>query len=308
MRTWQKRARLVIAIAAVAFVIVVAFAFKPRQRAGGQAGVDRTDPKALVETAGGRTIRINREHEDIRVEYERLLSYTNGATKMLGVKVVTQRAGGRILTMTGKEGSVAEKETDFVLTGDVQVTDDAGMVVRTERATYAEDQGVVRAPGPMKFSRGRTSGSAVGFTYDKNSSVLTLLERVSMHMSPDRQGVGGMEVSGDTAEFNRQDKRIIFGRGLKATRGRQTMQSDFGVVHLSADEERLEAIELRGGSRITGCRDRRRWAAIHGRPRCRSEVRSGRPGHGARARRRKRGHSTGGPAWPGRPADQRRDG
>ena len=252
MRTWQRRARLVIAIAAVAFAIVVAFAFKPRQQGAGTAAVDRTDPQALVETAGGRTIRINREHEDIAVEYERLLTYPDRATRMLGVKVVTQRAGGRTLTMTGKEGSVAQKETDFVLTGDVRLADDAGMTVRTEQATFAEDEGILRAPGPVAFSRGRTSGTAVGFTYDKNRDVLTLLGRVSMQMTPDAQGAGAMDVSGDTAEFDRVSKTIVFGKGLKAIRGRQTIQSDVGTVRLSPDDERLEAIELRGRSRVGG--------------------------------------------------------
>ncbi len=55
MTNWQRRARLVIAVAAVAFAVVVAFAFRRRGPTSGSAPVARTDPKAVVESATGRT-------------------------------------------------------------------------------------------------------------------------------------------------------------------------------------------------------------------------------------------------------------
>ena len=35
----------------------------------------RTDPRAIVESTSGRAVRFNRAHEDIRLEYERQLTY-----------------------------------------------------------------------------------------------------------------------------------------------------------------------------------------------------------------------------------------
>ena len=45
-----------------------------------------------------------------------------------------------------------------------------GMTVRTEHATYADSDGIVRAPGPVEFTRGRMSGTGVGMTYDKTAT------------------------------------------------------------------------------------------------------------------------------------------
>ena len=72
MTVWQRRARLVIAIGAVAFAVIVVLAFKHRVPPQPAVGVARSDPKAIVESASGRTIRINREREEIRIDYEKL--------------------------------------------------------------------------------------------------------------------------------------------------------------------------------------------------------------------------------------------
>src|SRR5262245_30814455 len=108
---WQRRARVVIAIGAVAFAIVVAFALKRRVPPQAAAPVPRADPKAVVESAKGFTLQFNREREEIRVDYDKLLTYADGSSKMLGVKVVTERDGGRTFTITGKEGQVGQKES-----------------------------------------------------------------------------------------------------------------------------------------------------------------------------------------------------
>ena len=102
---WQQKTRLLIAVAAVAFAIVVAFAFKPRPPAPVSTPVNRTDPKALLETASGRTFRFNRAHEDVRIEYDKLLGYPDGTTKLFGVKIITERGHGRTYTIAGKEAS-----------------------------------------------------------------------------------------------------------------------------------------------------------------------------------------------------------
>ena len=41
---------------------------------------------------------------------------------------------------------------------------------------------------------------------------------------------------------------------MKAVRGTETTEADVGSARLSADEERLEALELRGNSRMTGAK------------------------------------------------------
>ena len=61
-----------------------------------------------------------------------------------------------------------------------------------------------------------------------------------------------MNISSATATFDRADKTIHFEHAVEATRGSQTIAADGAVAHLTDDEERLRAIELRGNSRIGG--------------------------------------------------------
>ena len=36
------------------------------------------DPKAVAESVTGRTIRLNRDQEEVRIEYQKLLTYQDG--------------------------------------------------------------------------------------------------------------------------------------------------------------------------------------------------------------------------------------
>src|SRR5439155_23391178 len=91
----NRRARLIIAVFAVAFAVVVAFEFRPRPAISVAAPVARTDLKAVVESTGGRVMRFKREHEDVSVDYDRQLTFPDGSTTPLGAKVTTEEPGGR---------------------------------------------------------------------------------------------------------------------------------------------------------------------------------------------------------------------
>jgi LPS export ABC transporter protein LptC/lipopolysaccharide transport protein LptA len=235
----------------VAFAIVVGLTLRRRTAPRVEAPIAQTDPRAVIESAGGLTFRLNKEREEVRIEYDRLLSYSNGSSKMLGVKIITERAGGRVFTITGDEGEVADRESNVSVAGDVHIVATDGMELKTERATYADGDATVRAPGPVQFARGRLSGSGVGFTYDKNQNVLTILDRASVHMTKDAEGLGAMHIEAGALIFQRNEKILRFDRAMKAVRDHETIDADTAVAHLSADEERLETVELRGHSRIT---------------------------------------------------------
>lgn len=256
MSNWQRNTRLVVAAAAVAFAIVVALAFQRRAEVPDASPVTSTDPKAVLESASGRTFRINRDKEDVRIEYDRLFSYADGSSKMLGVKVITERAGGRIFTVTAAQAVVEDAESNLELVGDVRLTASDGMDVRAARATYMEKDGVVRAPGAVEFSRARLRGSGVGLTYDKNRDVVTILDQAVVHVASGADGGRGLDVSSGFAELNRREQLIRFERAMRASRGGQTIVADAGVAHLGAEDERLELVELRGHSRITGGAER----------------------------------------------------
>jgi lipopolysaccharide export system protein LptA len=251
MTPWQRRARSVIAIAAVAFAILVVFALKRRPSPAGQPVVP-ADPGAIVEVTGGRVERFKLSREDVRVAYERQLTYANGSTKLLDVTIAAdERAGGRSFTVTGKEANVGQNESTIQMSGDVRLTASDGMLARTEHASYSDKDGLVRGSGQVEFSRGRMTGSGVGLTYDTVRDVLVILDRTTVHVAPDERGAGMAEITSGTAAFARREKNIRFERDVKLERDGQLTEADAITAYLTVDEKEIQLMELRGRSRIT---------------------------------------------------------
>lgn len=251
MTIWQRRARYVIAIGAVGFLIVVLITLKRREPTGGAAPAARTDPGAVVEVTGGRVERFKLSREDVRVAYERQLTFANGSTKLVGVTIsADQRLGGRSFTVTADTADVGQGETTMQLNGNVRLGASDGMTVHTDSATYADKEGALRAPGPVEFSRGRMTGSGIGMTHEVTREVLTILDRAVVHVAADEAGAGAAEVASGSATFARRLKTVRFDRDVKLQRDRQTIEGDAATMYLTEDEQQVRQLEVRGRSRI----------------------------------------------------------
>jgi LPS export ABC transporter protein LptC len=253
MTSWQRRARLVLAVFAVAFAVLVVFAMKRRgPQPPASVKSARSDPQAVVESTSGRVMRFKRTHEDVTIEYDHQLAYADGSAKLVGVRVESaDRHDGRTFTLTAKEGRVGPNEAEIALTGDVELVASDGLTMRTEHATYADRDATVRAAGPVQFSRNKLSGSGVGMTYDKNRDVLALLDQAVVHLKADPHG-SRVDIVAGSATFARREKSITFDRMLHTVRGGQTIDAATGVAHLTDNEERLTRVELHGGARVSG--------------------------------------------------------
>src|SRR5215467_5926518 len=121
MTAWQRRARLFVGVSAVAFAIFVALEFKRREPPPATAPVVRTDPRAVVETTGGRIQHfvLSRENADIR--YEKQMLYEDGSSKLLGVEINSEEQnGGETFTATAKEATISKDQSTIVMNGDVK--------------------------------------------------------------------------------------------------------------------------------------------------------------------------------------------
>src|SRR5215475_13828327 len=116
MTIWQRRARVLVAAFAIAFAVIVLFAFRHRAPAPVTVSVPHTDPNAVVESTSGTVIRFKGTRQDVSVRFDRQLTYPDGSTKLIGVKIETdERAGGRRFAVTAKEGQVAQNESSMAL-------------------------------------------------------------------------------------------------------------------------------------------------------------------------------------------------
>jgi LPS export ABC transporter protein LptC len=251
---WQRRLRLGLGLFIVVFATGLYLSLRRAPPRIQPAPVKKADPAAGAEWTKGQFLRALGVREDIRILFDQLVQYPDGRNKMVGVKFKLPQRGGRDYTVTAREGElVGDMPTgDVTLHGAVDLVASDGLTVRTEDAVYSGRDGVVRAPGPVSFSRDRMSGESVGMTYDKDRDVVALLANVRIRIAPDEKGEDSAEIEAGSATMPRRDKYLSFDGGVKIVRQGQTTTADRVVAYLSGDERRIQLVELRGASRVVG--------------------------------------------------------
>lgn len=251
MTPWQRRARFVIGLSALAFAAFVAAQFRHRAAPPSAAApAVRTEPGAVVETTGGQTLRFTQSKEVVHVSSQRQLTYADGRSKMVGVTVAAEDTNGQgTFTATGKEAMVGKDETTIELNGDVRMQS-SSIRARTEHATYNKADNFVRAPGPTDVSEGKTSAHGIGMTFDRNADVLTILDQAAVQMA-DANGGAPAQITCATATIARRDHYRRFERNVRMTRGGQLLEADVVVVHLAEDDSHVVSVELQQNARIS---------------------------------------------------------
>jgi lipopolysaccharide export system protein LptA len=248
---WQKRARIGIAIFGIAFAAAVFATIREREKPIPPAVPNRLDPKAVIESSGSRLLRITGTKLDFEVLSDRQLAYANGAAKLLGVRIVVKEREGRDFLVTSREAEAGENEKLLQLTGDVKLAASDGFELTADHATFNQDDGVVRAPGPVVFRKGRMSGSGVGMSYDKNTDVLTVNDQSRVRTTDEGDNTV-MEFSAGTAVLSRQEDRLHLERSVHVLRHEQVLESDKATARLTENDEQVTYIELRGNGRVAG--------------------------------------------------------
>jgi LPS export ABC transporter protein LptC len=249
---WQRILRSALGLFALAFAIWVGVSIRERKSAPGSAVPGRTDKDAVVESTKGQTYRHKGAAQDVRIDYEKLYTYQSGRSRFVGARISVTGRAGRDFEIQAKEAEISENQSQIDLRGAVVITTSDGLKVETETATYTESDGVTRAPGPVRFSRARMTGSSVGASYDRQRDVLWMLDQAHITVAPDDKGAGGADVTAGAAGYAKRDRYIRFERGVKMRRGPQLITADGAVVTLEAAADVVEQIELRGSAQVAG--------------------------------------------------------
>jgi lipopolysaccharide export system protein LptA len=252
---WQQRLRIGIAIFAAAFLVVLYLQFRAPRTAGTPAGVGRVareDPAATAQSTSGTLLNLLRDTENYKIDFDQHLVYPDGRQKLQGARVRVPNRGGRDFTVKAREADVSAGLDSMLMKGAVELESSDGLVAKTEAATYSQIEGVLRAPGPASFTRGRMSGSSVGMTYDKGRDAISLLDKAVMALAPDAPGEPRVDITSGSAYFARADHYVRYERGFTLVSGSRTLSSALATALLTDDGARVETLEMRGQSRITG--------------------------------------------------------
>lgn len=251
MTRWQKHARLGFGLFAVVFAAVLWLVIGEREPAAPAQAVERLDPKAASEIKGGDAVQVKGAKRDIRVEFANQVLYTDGRTKYTAFKAFIDDRGGRSFVVSGNEAWVGKDLSAYDVTGEVVLKTSDGLTATTPRASFSEAEGVLKGDGPVRFERGRLTGSGVGFSYDRTLDRLWLLERAAIQVAPSNTS-GGMQVTAGAAGYSRAERYMRFERGMRLEREGQVMEANHATIFLLKDRDEPETVELRGGSKISG--------------------------------------------------------
>jgi lipopolysaccharide transport protein LptA len=252
MARWQRHARLGLGLFALVFAGVVWFAKRERPSPPPPAPIERLDPKATSEVRGGDVLQHKGTKRDIKVEFGSQMTYTDGRSQFTTFKAHVDDRGGRSFVISGQKASVGPELSSYDLEGNVTVETSDGLTVTTPQATFTEAEGIVRGAGPIQFKRARTSGSGVGFTYDRTHDRLAIMNQAVIDVAPAADGSGAMHVNSGAANYSRAERFMRFERNMRMDRQGQVIEAVDSTVFLLKDRDEPEHIELRGGSRITG--------------------------------------------------------
>ena len=248
---WQRKARVGVAIFGIVFAIVVYAAIGERQTGTQAARPSRFDPRAVLESIGSRVQQVRQAKQDYVVEADRQLTYEDGSTKLVGVRIRIPDREGRDVTISGREAqSTGNDQKELQLVGEVKLASTDGFELTTDSASFDQGTGLLKAPGAVSFHKAGLSGDGVGMTYDNNTSILTLAEMAHVMMRAADESVT-MEFTAGAATFVRHDHLELMGT-VETHRGEQVLEADRALARLTADEEHVTFIELRGNARVSG--------------------------------------------------------
>ena len=251
MTPWQKRARLFVAAIAVAVIGVVAYTMRPREPVAPPKSIDKLPPEITAITIGGNVVHLKGASQDLRIDFEKQATTKDQENKLYGVKAHVSNRGGRSYIISGDEAQIGKDESSFVVKRNVKMETDDGLIANSQEATYTDTDKIVRAAGPVTFSRGRMTGSGTGFLFDEQRDTLTILEAADVHFAAEGQE-GPMDVKAGGFTYARKDRYMRFERTMHMDRGGQLIDADDGTVRLYPDRDETDLIELKGNSKVTG--------------------------------------------------------
>lgn len=255
---WQRAAQAVIALLVIGFIALLVMTLrKERTVLPPEAPPQRLDPKSTLESQGGgfNSFTDPSGRERWRIDFGTHVALPDGQSRFSKPVKVTINRGEQPLVITADEVDVthkAETAERAVFKGDVRFTRAGGLEVKTPEATYTEADGMVVMPGPVEFTKGRMQGSGVGATYDQNREVLWILDQARITVAADKGGQGALNAVSTKAGLARAEHYMVLEGSARIEGDGRLLQADLITIRLTADDERIQMLELRGQSRITG--------------------------------------------------------
>jgi lipopolysaccharide export system protein LptA len=243
-------ARFGLAIGLTGFGAVVFLRVQQRVEPVAALAVDRLDPDAVIESTGVELVRTAGGEENFALTGNRQQTFEDGSMRFFeGMSLkVTEQLDRESFIVTGIEASMDDAQTEFTVSGDVQLTVSDGLMVRTGALAFARGQSLVTmidGPVPTAFNRSGLEASGRNPTYDRDRAITNLPEAALVRLTGDgdREAV---DIESARATLAHDDRYMRFEGGTTAATGPLVLESENMTAHFGEEETALERIELRG--------------------------------------------------------------
>lgn len=251
MTSWQRRGRLIAGAVTLGVAVSAYWFTSARRTPPPPPPVTPLAPTVTARVTAGAAEQTSGRRQDFALDFDEQSTYSDGRTVAKGVTVTVMRPQGRSFVVTGKEGTVGAGQSSVDMAGDVVLKASDGLVAKTPTASYSDGEGILRAPGPVAFERGKTHGTGLGFTYDKRRDTMWVLDKAVAHVAGN-DTIGDMDVTAGAFGEARRERYLRLERQATVKRPGQTLAAEEMMVYLLPDRDEPDSMELRGNARITG--------------------------------------------------------
>ena len=251
MTPWQRRARLGVALFGIATSVGVYFALGERRKPPSTVAPSKLPPNVILEGIGGQVERLRGLKQDYGFSFSRSRTLSDGTVESDDVTIEASNRDGRSFVVTARLAIVTKGNADITLRGSIRLREADGFEMTTEEATFNKDSGLVRAAGPVAFSKGRMSGSGLGMKYEEHADILHI-ERDARVDVAGADGQKPISFSAGSATLDRARNLLILHGAVHALHGEQTTDASEATARLSENEDLIHFVELRGNARVAG--------------------------------------------------------
>lgn len=257
--SWQKKARAVIATFVIVFIAIVVVALRHRKAPPAAAAVpERRDKDCVLENNQSGELHLSKNGKVVfSMKYGAMCTYADGRTRLSNGVQITASKNDKPFTIVSREAEIVQSGDELKtghFTKDVKLTSE-GTEITTDDATYDQQAGLLKAPGPVAFKRARMQGTGVGATYDFNRQVLWLLARPHVTVAADEKGQGAIDATAEAMGMARADHYLKLTRTAHINAEGRAIDADEITILLTQDDQRVQTLQLRGNGRITGAAD-----------------------------------------------------
>jgi lipopolysaccharide export system protein LptA len=254
--SWQKPARIGVAIVGLVSAVAVYLAMGERRAAPALQPITRTDPKAILEFTDSVIDRFTGDRKDLELKGASSSVYEDGSVKFYEKSgkqftILVHKGDSRVIEIRTVEAKISKDENYFDLTGPVTLLDSDGFHLETDRATVNRVDSIFHVPGAATFGKGRMTGSGVGFSYDEMRQILLISQKAQIK-TVDEAGKPVMEMTAGTGMLDRLKHFTTLDTNVHVVRNDQIIETDAANGRLSANNDVVTYVELHGNSRVTG--------------------------------------------------------